>query len=110
MAGEEPSHTALRVSGLKTSRTNKGSRVGAKKVPVSSTHFNHCWWAGYGDKAGVSGPCPGRGSSSSAFPGQSCLELFPRGHSHFWTFWDCLTSLLPILVHCFSAQRGSALL
>lgn len=41
-----PSHTALRVPGLKTSRTNKGSRVGSKKVPVSSTHFSHCWWAG----------------------------------------------------------------
>lgn len=96
--GEEPSHTALRVPGPKTSRTNKGSRVGSKKVPVSSTHVSHCCGAGYGDRAGVSGPRPGRGSSPSAFPGRPRLELPPphppedavtSGLSHFTAthFW-----------------------
>ena len=55
-AGEEPSHTALRVLGLKASRTNKAARVGSKKAPVSSTHFIHRGRAGYGDKAGMNGP------------------------------------------------------
>lgn len=54
-AGEEPSHTALWVLGLKASRTNKAARVGWKKVPVSSTHFIHRGREGYGDKSGMNG-------------------------------------------------------
>lgn len=53
-AGEELSHTALWVLGLKVSRTNMAARVGLKAASVSSTHSIHRGRVGYGDKTGMS--------------------------------------------------------